>query len=128
MPTTPPPAPPPKQGSPSIWRLLLARFCLRIAGFELRRGRYGRIARFGTSAAVNLGRAASRPRAGQNQLADGHRCQEIQRLDRDRLVVSWRSGAAHAAKGLNASFASKADQRLKLKGKAPSPCFRGGEA
>src|SRR6516165_8966101 len=62
MPTTPPPAPPPKQGSPSLWRLLLARFCLRIAGFELRRGRYGRIARFGTSAAVNLGRAASRTR------------------------------------------------------------------
>jgi hypothetical protein len=62
MPTTipPPSIPPPTQGSPSIWRLLVARFCLRISEFELRRGRYGPIARFCTKAAFKLGRAASR--------------------------------------------------------------------
>ena len=55
-----PPAPAPKQGSPSIWLLVLARFCLGIAQFELRRGRYGRVARLGAKAAAKLGRAASR--------------------------------------------------------------------
>ena len=63
MPTTlPPPVPKPKQRSPSIWRLLLARLCLNITRFELRRGRYGHVARFGASVAVKLGRAASRTR------------------------------------------------------------------
>jgi hypothetical protein len=62
MPTTipPPSIPPLTQRSPSIWRLLVARFCLRISEFELRRGRYGRVARFCTKAAFKLGRAASR--------------------------------------------------------------------
>src|SRR5262249_61654600 len=32
--TTSSPAPPPKQGSPSMWLLMLARLCLRITRFE----------------------------------------------------------------------------------------------
>jgi hypothetical protein len=62
MPTKIPPPSilPPTQGSPSIWRLLVARFCLRISEFELSRGRYGHVARFCTKAASKMGRAASR--------------------------------------------------------------------
>ena len=64
MPTTVPTRHPSKPKPVAIWRLKLAGLCLRITRAELERGRYGRVARFGTRVAIKLtamvGRTQSR--------------------------------------------------------------------
>src|SRR5262249_55992229 len=56
MPTTAPIRESSKRKPPATWRLLLARLCLRIVEFELRRGKSGRVVRSANSAATKLAR------------------------------------------------------------------------